>query len=358
MAIGLLTGPLYDAGYLRSLLFSGTFLITLGFMATSICTGYAEVFLAQGICIGLGTSCLSIPSIAIVPAYFKAPPRRAIAMAVATLGSGVGSTVFPVIFHAVQERASFAWAVRVLGFISLALGSFAVAVLRPPPGLRNSPKPSGRDDNVEAATKRKSLREILRHARLGEKTYLVWIVAIFCNNVAFFEPPFYIQSYALSHGMQGQVLTSYLLVILNASSIPGRLLPPLLAIKIDTVKTMALIYLLSAFAVFYWISASTPGANIAVAVLYGFFSGGVVAFQPVVMICITSDLSSIGTRLGVLAVLKGIGSLVGPPIAGAILTTPSGYLGLQLFTGIVLLASVGLTLILVVLIRTKSSPMV
>jgi MFS family permease len=140
--------------------------------------------------------------------------------------------------------------------------------------------------------------------------------------------------------MKGMALTGYLLAILNGSSIFGRLVPSAMAGKLGVVNTFIVIYFLSAVSVFYWISASNAAGNIAFAVLYGFFSGGVVAFQPVVLTYITEDLSYLGTRLGALSIMKGIGSLAGPPIAGAILQTPGGYLGVQLFTGFAILLSV------------------
>ena len=86
-AIGVLIGPIYDAGHCYTLLVSGSFLIVFGFMMTSISYTYWQVFLAQGICIGIGTSCLSIPSIALVAMYFTM--KRAWAMSIATLGSGL-----------------------------------------------------------------------------------------------------------------------------------------------------------------------------------------------------------------------------------------------------------------------------
>ena len=55
---------------------------------------------------------------------------------------------------------------------------------------------------------------------------------------------------------------------------------------------------------------------------------------------ITEDLSYLGTRLGALSIMKGVGSLAGPPVAGAILQGSGGYLGVQLFTGFAIVVSV------------------
>ncbi|KAI4593526.1 hypothetical protein KJ359_009212 [Pestalotiopsis sp. 9143b] len=337
MSIGVFIGPLYDAGYFRVLLFSGTFLVTFGFMMTSISSEYYQIFLAQGICIGLGTSCLSIPSIALVPMYFT-PPKRALAMGIATIGSGVGSTAYPIMFQALQSRIGFPWTVRLLGFISLVFCIFAIVVTRPK--YKKTTLAAAVASEEGAAKKARSIRSIIREAQLGERRYLVYVVAVFFNNVAFFEPLYYIEGYAEAHGMAGMAVTGYLLAILNGSSILGRLAPAAMARRLGPVNTFIVIYFLSGASVFYWVSARNAAGNIAFAVLYGFFSGGVVAFQPVVLTCFTDDLAYLGTRLGALSIMKGIGSLAGPPIAGAILQGSGGYLGVQLFTGFAIMVSV------------------
>jgi MFS family permease len=61
---GLVTGTLFDYGYLRPLLLWGSLLEVFGLMMTSFSTQYYQLFLAQGICVGLGGGMLYIPTIA------------------------------------------------------------------------------------------------------------------------------------------------------------------------------------------------------------------------------------------------------------------------------------------------------
>lgn len=347
MALGVFVGPFFDAGYYRALIFVGSFLVVFGFMMTSLCTTYWQVFLAQGICIGLGTACLTIPSIVLVPMYFTPGAKRVWAMSLATMGSGLGATCYPLLFQNLQPRIGFAWTTRLLGFISLAFCLFAIAVTRP--RYQTKSGPSGEKQQQHSVP----LRELIRRAQLIDAKYLVCALSIFFNNVGFFEPLFYIQSYAATHGMANNDLAAYLLSILNAAGIPGRIVPSLLASHVGVVNTFVYVYVMSAASIFYWISATTVGGNVAFAVLYGFFAGGVVAFQPVVLTSITADLSILGTRLGFLSILKGIGSLVGPPIAGAILDGTGRYLGIQLFTGFILVGSVLFAVVLRIMLQSK-----
>ncbi|KAJ5579586.1 MFS general substrate transporter [Penicillium hispanicum] len=319
MSGGVVFGPLFDLGYTRSMLIAGTFLVVFGFMMTSISTEYYQILLAQGFCIGIGTGCLYIPAITLVPAYFTT--RRALAMGVAAIGSSLGATLYPIIFEQLQPRIGFGWTVRVIGFITLVMCCYATAVAKP----HLKPKKKFHTN---------SMKEFAELAGLLDTRYMIQCVAIFFSNLAFFEPLYYIQSYAETHGMQGQTLAKYLLVILNAVAIPGRIIPSLIADKIGVLDTYIGICTFTAVTVFYWISVTNRAGNIAFSVIYGFFSGSVVTLAPVVLASITDDMSILGTRLGFVAVLKGIGSLIGPPIAGAILGSSGSYLGVQLFTGL------------------------
>ena len=88
---GVLTGPIYDKGYMFTLNICGTFLVTLGVITTSAATKYYHVFLSQGLCIGLGCGCLFISSMAVVATYFF--EKRPISMGLASLGSGIGMLI-------------------------------------------------------------------------------------------------------------------------------------------------------------------------------------------------------------------------------------------------------------------------
>lgn len=85
---GAIAGPFFDMGYLRTLLFLGTFLNVFGMMMTSICTNYWQVFLAQGVAVGTGNGCLFLPSVAIVSQYFTT--KKAFAFGIASTGSSIG----------------------------------------------------------------------------------------------------------------------------------------------------------------------------------------------------------------------------------------------------------------------------
>lgn len=128
MLVGSLTGPIYDAGYVRTLVAVGTFLVVFGTMMLSLCTEYYQVILSQAVCIGIGTGCLFIPGVAVLSTYFST--RLATAVGIAAAGSSIGGVIYPVAFYRLQPAIGFPWAVRVLGFISLGTLGISNAVIR------------------------------------------------------------------------------------------------------------------------------------------------------------------------------------------------------------------------------------
>lgn len=156
--VGVLSGPVYDAGYFRHLIMMGSILIPLGFMMTSLANNYWQVMLAQAFCIGLGNGCIFIPSVAILPQYFST--KKALANGLAASGSSIGGIIYPIVFRRLQQQIGFAWATRVLGFIALVTLWFSVLVMRP------RIKPKGK-------------RKLWDFSALKETPYLLFCFAMF-----------------------------------------------------------------------------------------------------------------------------------------------------------------------------------
>ncbi|KAI5862042.1 putative MFS monocarboxylate transporter [Durotheca rogersii] len=325
LAVGVISGPLYDGGRLHLLLTAGLVLITVGMMMTSICKEYWQIVLAQSICVGVGTGCLYIPSVAIIPEYFSR--RKALAMGIVTSGSSFGGVIYALMFQGLLPRVGFGWTTRIMGFTSLATLSISFLVLR-------------------RRTTAVQIRSLLDKQAFRERPYVIYCCGICLSYVAFFAPIFYLQTYALAHGLEGQTVGYYLVAILNASSVVGRLTPSLIANKIGPTHTFFISVTLAGVTTFGWINSNSAGRNIAFAIFFGFFTGGIVALPAVVLTSFTRDLSRLGTRLGMSSVLNGVASLIGTPIAGAILSASGNYLGIQLFSGFLFMLTAAFMVVL------------
>lgn len=69
---------------------------------TSLATTYWQIFLAQGLCTGLGMGLMYMPTVAIISSYFQ--KKRALALTTSASGSGVGSIVFPLVVQNLQTK--------------------------------------------------------------------------------------------------------------------------------------------------------------------------------------------------------------------------------------------------------------
>ena len=88
-AVSFLIGPIFDAGYLRPLLITGTLFSVIGVFMTSLCTRYWQLFLSQGIVTGIGCGCLYLPAPALISMHFQ--KRQALAQALGSSGTGIGA---------------------------------------------------------------------------------------------------------------------------------------------------------------------------------------------------------------------------------------------------------------------------
>jgi MFS family permease len=131
--IGSFSGRAFDAGYYYTIIIAGSFLQVLGCFTTSISTQYWQLFLAQGICQGLGDGLTYCPTVSLVSTYFS--KNRAIAMAFTASGAAAGGIIFPLIARQLLPVAGFAWTVRVMGLVILfnSIVIISIARVRIPP---------------------------------------------------------------------------------------------------------------------------------------------------------------------------------------------------------------------------------
>lgn len=123
------SGRLADAGYVKSTIMAGSFLVVFGTFMTSLCKEYWQIFLAQGLCTGLGLGIIFMPPLSVINSYFRT--KRASALAISATGTGLGSVIFPATIQYLIPRVGFSWAVRCAGFIALFVSILALLLIRP-----------------------------------------------------------------------------------------------------------------------------------------------------------------------------------------------------------------------------------
>ena len=279
---------------------------------TSLTRTYWQTMLAQAFLIGLGNGCVFVPSVAILPQYFTT--RKALANGLAASGSSIGGIIYPLVFRQLQQSIGFGWATRCLGFISLVTLSFSCLVMRP------RIKPKGR-------------RSLFDLTAFKELPYVLFCAAMVMGFIGFYGPVFYIQSYAIDKKLTSENFAFYLLPILNAASVPGRIFPNFLADYAGPLNILTPCATITGILALGWIGIDSRASVIAFAALYGFFSGGFVSMPPVAITSLTADHRRLGTRMGQCFFFSAFGLMCGTPVCGAILQTTGSWLGVQLFCG-------------------------
>ncbi|KAI0012626.1 major facilitator superfamily domain-containing protein [Xylariaceae sp. FL0662B] len=317
--VGLFSGKLADNYGPRWPLLFGSVLHIFGLMMVSISKEYYQIFLSQSIVSGIGTSFLFYPTVAAAGTWFKR--HRALAFGIMVSGSSLGGVVLPIMVQHLIEDVGFGWAMRITAFLLLGLLIFGNIAVK---------------SRLAPVWKPFTLKEYF--LPFAEIPYLLLAIGSFFVYVGAFLPFNFIIVQAKEAGMPIN-LTTYLVSIINAASIFGRILPAHLG---DVYGVFNVCILFTAFSgvisLALWLPAATTAPIIVFAVLYGFASGLTLAIIPALVASI-SDIQKLGFRVGTLYAFSSFGALFGSPIAGAIVTSQDGgYSGLKIFCGITLLA--------------------
>jgi len=134
---------------------------------------------------------------------------------------------------------------------------------------------------------------------------------------------FYLQLYAIDKGIPSQ-LAFYSVVILNAGSVLGRLLPNFFADKFGPYNMLIPCLAISSILVFGIFGVSNFAGVTVFGLLYGFWSGSFVSLIPALLAQLSAHMGELGTRMGIAFSIVGTSLLIGTPIEGALLHQADG----------------------------------
>ncbi|KAK0668388.1 major facilitator superfamily domain-containing protein [Cercophora samala] len=320
--IGAITGRLTDAGFFRHIFALGTVLLLLGTFTVSVASTYTQVFLSQGICMGLGMGCLFCPSISTVSTYFD--KRRAIALAVAACGSATGGLIFPSMVRELLPKVGFGWTMRSIGLIQLVTLGVGCVFLKP----RIKPRKSG---------------PLIDLAAWKEGEYVLYALGAFTCFIGLYFPFYYVASF--SRDIIGLEFTESLnlLLVMNGVGTIGRLGPNAVADRVGPLKVFVPVAGLCGVCVICWMAVKDVAGLYAWSCFYGMVAGGIQSLFPAGLSSLNTDVRKAGVRIGMVFTTVSFATLAGPPIAGAIITACGGdYWGAQIFAGTTLLIGMGL----------------
>ncbi|KAL9124667.1 MAG: hypothetical protein Q9217_006024 [Psora testacea] len=311
--IGTFSGRAFDAGFFRAVFILGQLMQVIGIFMTSLATTYWQVFLALGLCTGIGNGLVFCPSFALLSGYFV--QNRAVAIGVAASGSATGGIVFPAIAERLLPDIGFQWTVRVFGFVMLGTMSLTVPFFK-------------------ARTPSRKRGALVEWAAFTEMSYLLFSISMFLSFWGLYFAFYYVGSFTRDALGASQQTSIKVLMVMNGVGAPGRLLAGFIADRYFGPLNVFLPFVLMASVLLYcWAAVSSVGGSYAFTAVYGFFAAGIQSLFLATLSSFTTDPTKTGVRMGMVLTVISLATLTGEPLAGMLIQRNAGhYLKAQIFT--------------------------
>jgi MFS family permease len=318
-------GMLADRYGTRNVALAGVAFMAAGLAAASAANSVEVLYATYSIGLGVGIGLTYVPSVGAVQPWFD--KRRVLASGIAVSGIGAGNLFAPPLTAWWIEAFGWRGAYLALAACTLVLGGAAAAA------IRNRPAGGAR------ATEGYTLREAA-----GTRNFWVLYVTLVLSGFGCFVPLVHIGPYAVDAG-HPESFAVLLVSLIGLGSLVGRFAIGSIADRFGRMQSLALMYLgMAAMLVLWWASTSTLALSV-MAVGFGISYGGFVATFPTVVMDLFGARSVSGI-IGCIYTAAGIGTLFGPPLAGAAFDATGSYtapiLGAAVFA---LIAAAGVRLL-------------
>lgn len=113
---------------IHAVMLLGAFIQSSGFITASYATRIWQLYLFQGVLVGIGVGFAYVPSVAILSQWFER--KRSLASGVAAAGSGVGGIIFSFTTQIMIDGISLSWSLRIIGIVSGSMIVVATLLIR------------------------------------------------------------------------------------------------------------------------------------------------------------------------------------------------------------------------------------
>jgi OFA family oxalate/formate antiporter-like MFS transporter len=327
-------GMLADRFGPRRVALAGVACMVAALGLASVARSVDLLYVTYSVGLGIGIGLTYVPSVGAVQPWFAA--NRAFASGLAVAGIGAGNFLVPLAATWLIGLVGWRVAYQVLAAAVLLLAGAAALAIDDDPA-RHGARGAARTD-----------RATLPGATLGQalRTKAFWLLyfssMLVC--VGLFVPMVHLASYAQDAGYseaQGVALVS----LIGLGSLLGRFTIGGVADRFGRVPSFAVMYVgLGAMLIVWWLTTSY-WLLVVFALLFGAFYGGFVALAPTLMMDLYGPRAVSGI-IGLLYTAPGVGTLVGPPLAGAAYDAWGSYAAPILAASALSFAGAGLVLVL------------
>ena len=305
-SVGIVAGPLADRFGARRLVALGAFLMGGGLWFTAQVESLFTGIVVYGLGVGLGIGCYLVPLSVATGAWFE--KHRTVALGVNTVGIGLGTLILVPVAEWLIRTAGWRNAFELMGIGSVIVyGVVSLACFKPPT------PPASVAASILAA------RQAVRRSEFW-RLYL----AGFLMSVALFVPFVFLVQYAKEQGIASST-AAFLITSLGLGSVIGRLGLGVLGMRFGVLPLVIMSFAIQPVSYIVWLVAGSNYFLLLVfAALLGVGYGGFVALSPVASAGIFG-LEGLGGILGVQYTSAGVGALIGPISAGAIIDATGSY---------------------------------
>ncbi|MBT7756539.1 MAG: MFS transporter [Rhodospirillaceae bacterium] len=298
---GVVSGPAADRFGTRPVCLFAMLAMGLGLIYAANADALWQVYLGFGLGLAFGMGFTFAPANAVLQRWFTY--RRGLASGFASTGAGISILVLPPLVAVLIEAYDWRTAMRVVGILTLAAGCLTALMMGDPPNT------TGRADAIVPSAERFSLKLAL----ISRGFVMLFLSSMFVC-IGFFIPFVHLVPYAIDQGL-GSGTGVYLLTVIGASSVIGRLLLSAASDRLGRRNSMAMMYLAMAVSFLLWYGGGSIVVLTLFAVLYGVGSGGYVAMiAPIIAEYFGTE--KIGSVLGCFMPNIAIGGFFGPFLAG------------------------------------------
>ncbi|TFK35300.1 MFS general substrate transporter [Crucibulum laeve] len=318
----LIMGALFDMGYFRRVVISGSALFIFSNFMLSLVEPqqYYQAFLSQAVGMGLGVAMTFIPTTSAAMRYF--PHRRPLASGIALTGSAAGSIVYPILLNNLLPRIGFAQAVRATAYMSAFLLVLGNVLMTEPP------KTTG-----QAAPTPKQAFSKLGHY-LKDIPYVFALLGVSFMLLGSNFPAIYIQLYAVEHQVDN-TMAFYSLAISNCASVLGRITVSIMAGSYGPLNMIVPCTFLTACTIWAVLAIHDVPSLLIVSVLYGICSGACLSLPIPSIASLSPDLDEVGARTGLALNFACFAAVASAPVQGALLTSSYKWARPDIFAGVI-----------------------
>jgi len=311
-----LVGVLVDRYGTRRMLLAGAAATAVGLVLASRARSLAALIATYGVLTGVGLSVVYVVSYATVTRWFDR--RLGLAGGLASAGLGVGMLAGVPAATWLLARLGWRGALVAFAAVAAALLAVAAAVIRDDPGAAGTEPPPAEFSGATPAANRGSLAE--QYAEVRPVAVSAPFALVFGGWTLVYGSLYvllaHLVAYAVDIGLP-RATGATALALLGAASAVGRVGIGHVADVAGRLRVFTICSAVMGIATLGFIWARTPGALLAVAVLYGLAYGGNGALlSPVV-----ADLfgrANIGAVFGLASMAFAVSGLVAPAAAGTV----------------------------------------